>query len=228
MPALAELARQTQEMQGPTCRFVCPSRLSSTTTDRQRICIACRRSREQLRQTCQGRRDLDPARTGNGRLHLEVRDNGIGIVNRGARGRGVACTHGTRCGMIGGAFRSRRSTMCTVSPAPRREFVTPHSPARCCGRGRNSAVGGSSGTTSWRGMRASPRRSAASAASGLAFDCGSTAGANQCGPVRRWSAGWRSTRSTLRAGVGNCQLDAAFRPCQHLHTPSLLHAERTR
>jgi two-component system CheB/CheR fusion protein len=106
MAALAELARQTQEVHGLTCSFACPKPIEvdddSAATHLYRIAQeAVKNSVRHAKASAIWIR-LEQS---DGCLQLEVRDNGIGIVNDGVRRGGVGVylmEH--RCGIIGGTF----------------------------------------------------------------------------------------------------------------------------
>jgi PAS domain S-box-containing protein len=129
MTALAELARQTTEIHGLPCSFECPATVEidndNEATHLYRI------AQEALSNATRHARAsaiwirLEQA---DGRLVLEVQDDGVGLQSRGVPGKGVGLRlmeH--RCAMIGGNFavdtRPDGGT-CIACSVPRAEDVS--------------------------------------------------------------------------------------------------------
>ena len=106
MTALAELARQTTEIHGLPCGFECPSRVEidndNEATHLYRIAQEAVSNATRHAKASAIWIRLEQV---EGRLVLEVQDNGIGLRARGVTGKGVGLRlmeH--RCAMIGGTF----------------------------------------------------------------------------------------------------------------------------
>src|SRR5581483_11377622 len=126
MGALAELARQTTEFHGLPCSFECPAPVEIDNDNeathlyriaQEAVSNATRHARAsaiwiRLEQV-------------DGRMTLEVHDNGIGLQPAGVSSKGVGLRlmeH--RCAMIGGSFAVESKPdggMCIVCSVPRME-----------------------------------------------------------------------------------------------------------